>query len=87
MKNSSEDFKSNIDYYQRVAHKKLSFSFLNISISSQWAFCGEMKKLKISILLLKNTLHLPPNQVKCDSQNYNDLHDAELSNHFLIENY
>jgi hypothetical protein len=25
MQNSSEVFKSNFDYYQRVAHKKLSF--------------------------------------------------------------
>jgi hypothetical protein len=42
MQNSSEVFKSNFDYYQRVAHKKLScsFRFSHISISGWWAFFG-----------------------------------------------
>ncbi len=33
MQNSSEVFKSNFDYYQRVAHEKLSFRFSHIPIS------------------------------------------------------
>jgi len=40
MQNSSEFFKSNFDYHQRVAHKreKFSFRFSHISISDQWHF-------------------------------------------------
>ncbi len=38
MQNSSEVFKSNFDYYQRVAHEKFSFRFSHIPISDWCAF-------------------------------------------------